>query len=265
MHLTPANEPVLAHYGNVDHQPGCLEGAHDAPLAIDWPLVEPAVLPATLPSHPRLRFGRFYRRGPQAGADYHDVLSLGGNRFAITMADISGPGAGAAAAMIRAAVRSHAGRHDDSGSLLHYINEHFRFLWHEALFATALCAVVDTRRRTVRLACAGHRTPLLARPGAAVMPLAVHGTGPLGGSGLIVTSEYDLHSGDRLLFYSDGIINRENSAGMRYEIGRLMSALEDTRTVAAADAVDRLARDNDGFARGSDARDDQTLLMVGIG
>ena len=91
MHLTPANEPVLARYGNVDHQPSCLEGNHDEAMAMDWLRVEPALLPATLPSHPRLRFGRFHRHGRQTAADYHDVLSLGGNRFAITMADISGP------------------------------------------------------------------------------------------------------------------------------------------------------------------------------
>lgn len=216
----------------------------------------------TLPTHPRLRFGRFHRSGRLAGADYLDVLNLGGNRFAIAMADVSGPGASAAAAELRTVVRGQAGRHDDAGSLLHYINQYLQDLRNEAVFATGICAVIDTRRRTLRIARAGHPAPLLARKGSDVAPLRLHHTRPLGDVQLILTSEFDLCSGDRLLFYTDGITSRDSAARGRYDVERLTSALQETRELSAAHAVDCLATDIERLEGDHAPDDDQTLLMV---
>lgn len=215
-----------------------------------------------LPSHPRLQFGQFHRSGWLAGADYLDVLNLGGNRFAITMAEVSGPGAATAAAELRAVVRGNAGRHDDSAALLNHMNQYFQDLENEAVVATGICAVIDTRRRTLRLACAGHPAPLLAREGTGVTPLRVHHTTPLGDSGLILTSEFDLSSGDRLLFYTNGITSRESAGRGRYDVERLTSALQKTRELSPAGAVDRLAADVEQFGSDHAPDNDQTLLMV---
>jgi sigma-B regulation protein RsbU (phosphoserine phosphatase) len=214
-----------------------------------------------LPSHPRLDFGRFHRSGRFAGADYLDVLNLGGNRFAIALADVSGPGAAAATAELRTVVRGHAGRHDDSGSLLHHINQYFHDLHDEAVLATGICAVIDTRRRTLQIARAGHPAPLLAREGAHVAPLRLHPTVPLGNTQLILISKFDLCSGDRLLFYTDGIASCGSAGRGRYDVDSLGSALRDTRELSAAGAVDHIGTD---IERISDGRspDDQTLLMV---
>jgi phosphoserine phosphatase RsbU/P len=249
MDVTGVNDHRFARYFSVDEQ------------LLQEPFPVKELRPAILPSHPRLQFGRFYRPG-QAGTDFHDVMNLGGNRFAIAMADVSGPGAAAAAAMIRTTVRGHARRDEDSASLLHHINEDFRHLWHDGVFATGICAVVDTRRRTLRVASAGHPAPLLARQRAAVMPLLVHRTMPLGNIGLIVTSEYELHSGDRLLFYTDGVTDHASGENGRYDINRLASALQEVREFPPAVAVDCLANDIERFAGGDEPHDDQTLLLL---
>jgi phosphoserine phosphatase RsbU/P len=253
---------VGAQSGSLDHQPG------HRPESFGWLPQEPLEVLAPfrlpLPSHPRLQFGRFYAPGQFSAGDYHDVMNLGGNRFAIVMAHISGPRAGAATAAIRSAVDTRRGRHADAGSLLHHLREHFQNVWHEGLSATGLCAVIDTRRRTMQLACAGHQNPLLAREGAAVMPLLLHDTKPLDRTGLIVISEYDLHSGDRLLFYTNGVTDRVNADGTRYGVNRLASSLAQTRDAAAAVGVGRLANDVERFADGHEPQDDQTMLLAGI-
>lgn len=254
MDVTPVNNPGFARYFSVAQPDVYLPGS--------LPLPEP--FPAELPLHPRLQFGRSWRRANHGGADYHDIINLGGNRFAIALADVSGPAAASAATMIRTVLRGRAGRHEDAGSLLHYMSEHFHYLWNDTVFATGMCAVVDPRRRTVRLACAAHSAPLLARQGAPVMPLLVHNTMPLGNSSLIVTTEYELRAGDRLLFYTDGVIARESAGGSRYGVDRLRTALETTRELPATLAVDCLEKDIEGFATGHEADDEQTLLMVAI-
>jgi phosphoserine phosphatase RsbU/P len=252
MHATSVSDALFPRYSSVGQQPG-------------HPLV-PEPLPFdgvdTLPSHPRLRFGRFHRSGRLFGADYHDVLNLGGNRYAIAMVDVSGPGGPAAAATLRTVVRGHSGRHADPGSLLHRVNQYFHDLRNEAVFATGVCAVIDTRRRTLRLACAGHPAPLLAREGAEVRSLGLHPTMPLGNNGLIVISEFDLCRGDRLLFYTDGFTDRKNGECGRYDVDRLTSAMQKTRELSVASAVECLANDIERFGSGQESEDDQTLLMV---
>jgi serine phosphatase RsbU (regulator of sigma subunit) len=268
MHLTSVSDSRFPRYGSVDEQSAHL-GDEQSPSLDRFERFFPEPLPfeglTTLPSHPRLRFGLFHRAGRRAAVDYLDVLNLGANRFAIAMATVSGPGASAAAAMLETTVRGHAGRHADSGSLLHHIDQYFHNLRNEAVLATGISAVIDTRRRTLQLACAGHPAPLLARQGAGVTSLRLHRTMPLGNIGLILTSEFELCRGDRLLFYTDGATNRDSAERVRYDVDRLTSALQETRELSVAGAVDCLANEIERFAGGHEPDDDQTLLMVAFG
>jgi len=190
------------------------------------------------------------------------VLNLGGNRFAIVMAHVSGPGAPVAAAGLRHVVGGHAGRHADSGSLLDHMNQYFQDQANDALVATGICAVIDTRRRTLRLAYAGHPPPLLAREGAGVAPLRLHRSMPLGTIGLMLISELDLRSADRLLFYTDGSTSGETAEPGGYDVERLTAALQKTGELSPARAVDYLAADIGRCGGDHAPDDDQTLLMV---
>jgi serine phosphatase RsbU (regulator of sigma subunit) len=85
---------------------------------------------------------------------------------------------------------------------------------------------------------------------------------PLGKGALILMSEFDLCSGDRLLFYTDGITSRESAGSRRYDVGMLTSALAETLDLPAEHAVDCLADDIERSEGGHAPDDDQTLLMV---
>jgi len=225
------------------------------------------LLPRVLPSQASLTFGPFYRTSRHAGGDYYDVIDLGDERVAVIVADVSGHGASAAIvmAMIRTILHTPAGCSDDPGAVLTYINRHFQYLWEGSIFATAILAVIDMRAETIRVACAGHPPALLVREGEAVRPLAADSTVPLLMMDLehIPTATHPLMRGDRLLFYTDGITDRENEAGAPYEVDRLSIALEAARRFPAGAAVNALVADIEFFADGREPDDDQTLLLVG--
>jgi sigma-B regulation protein RsbU (phosphoserine phosphatase) len=226
------------------------------------------ILPAALPVHPSAHFAAFYQTSRHAGGDYYDVLDLGDDRFGILVADVSGHGARAAIvmAMIRAVVHTYPGVPDDPAAVLNYLNRHFRYLWDTAMFATGLYGVLDVRRHTLRLACAGHPPPMRLHADGRVESLPVDGAMALLWDEFdrLPCSEHPLEPGDRVVFYTDGITDRESADGSFYDIERLMSALARDGSRAPDAIVQRIVADLETFAAGHEPGDDQTLLVVGV-
>ena len=226
------------------------------------------ILPAAMPLHPTVSFAAYYETSRHAGGDYYDVLPLGADRFAIMVADVSGHGAPAAIvmAMIRAVLHTFPGEADDPPAVLHHINRHFRFLWDTAMYATAIYGVLDVRRGTFRVSSAGHPLPLIVRNGHEVTPVALDNVMCLlwDELGDVPCLEQVLHPGDRLVFYTDGITERQGQDGM-YDPERLTAALARAGKQMPAQIVEDLVADFAAFAGGHEADDDQTLLVVGIG
>ncbi len=225
------------------------------------------ILPAALPSGMGVTFAAYYRTSLYAGGDYYDVFPLPDGQFGVIVADVSGHGAPSAIvmAMIRAAVHAFPGFACDPAEMLRYLNRHFEFLWESPMFATALCALIDPRERSVTIACAGHPPPLLLRERhVSVMP--VDATMPVLMMDLpkIPDLRHALRSGDRLMFYTDGVTERQNPADDMYDLPRLTASLERTADQAPADQVLALVKDLDGFAGEREPDDDQTLLLIEI-
>jgi sigma-B regulation protein RsbU (phosphoserine phosphatase) len=226
------------------------------------------ILPSALPADPALDFAAYYRTSRYAGGDYYDVLSLGGRRFGLIVADVSGHGASAAIvmAMIRAVLHASRDARDDPAGLLRALNQHFCYLWETATFATALYGVIDAGRRTLQIACAGHPPPLLLRGEATAAPLAIEAVPALFWAELtaIPVVRHDLQPGDRLVFYSDGITERHGPNDTFFEIERLIASLSAPGTRSPQAIVDRLVADLDTFAAGLEPEDDQTILVGAI-
>ncbi|MCC7241930.1 MAG: SpoIIE family protein phosphatase [Acidobacteria bacterium] len=227
------------------------------------------LLPRTMPADAGAAFAAFYQTSRHAGGDYYDVIALGGRRFGVMVADVSGHGAPAAIvmAMIRAVLHTFPGVPDDPLAVLTHINRHFDFLWDTAMFATAVYGVLDVERRTWRAVSAGHPTPLLIRPGREVVPAA-------GGSAMMLLfrdlgnvecPEQRLEPGDRLVVYTDGITDRQAPNGTLFDQDRLTTSLARSAASSPEAIVSAVMTDLERFAGGREADDDQTLVVMGLG
>jgi sigma-B regulation protein RsbU (phosphoserine phosphatase) len=223
------------------------------------------ILPPQLPPIGDLTFSAYYQTSRYVGGDYYDVVRLPNDQCGVLIADVSGHGATSAIimAMIRAAFHACPTPPVDPPAVLHYINRQFRFLWGSPLLATAFYTVIDSKTHRMSIAGAGHPAPLRVR-GTMVEPLQFDGTMPLLLADLqeIPLCEERLEPGDRLLFYTDGITERENAAGAMYELSRLRDALSRSNTLPSGEILQAIIRDVDAFAAGEEANDDQTLLLV---
>ena len=226
------------------------------------------LLPPTMPAHPAIGFGTYYRTSRHAGGDYYDVLPLSGGRLGILVADVSGHGAPAAIvmAMIRAVVHTYPGTADDPPAVLHYINRHFEFLWETPMYATAVYAVLNPERRTICLSSAGHPPPLQAPIGADVLTPVLDTSLCLLWQelGEVPCTEFRFGPGDRWCFFTDGITDRQAPDGTMFDLERLSASLARHRASAPSEIVSGIIGDLDEFSGAQEPEDDQTLLLVGF-
>jgi sigma-B regulation protein RsbU (phosphoserine phosphatase) len=226
------------------------------------------LLPRVLPERPGVELAAHYHTSRHAGGDYYDVLDLGDRGLGLFVADVSGHGAPAAIvmAMLRAVLHSY-GEPGNPAAVLRHLNQHFHYLWDTSMFATAIYGVLEPGSHRLRLACAGHPPPLLYQRGTArVAPAPVDGVLPLLLMAIddVPTTEIQLQTGDRLLFYTDGVTERIAPNGGMYDGERLAQALEAAASRPASEIVRQLTADIEAFAAGQEAEDDLTLLVLGL-
>jgi serine phosphatase RsbU (regulator of sigma subunit) len=134
-------------------------------------------------------------------------------------------------------------------------------------FITAAYVLIDTEKRRVRYAGAGHPPLLLREQQTGGARQAVQ-------NGLILgwlpgatysAAEASFQEGDWLLLYTDGIPETTNSADEQYGEERMQAFLVEHAEGTAADFADGLLQDRaqwTGRAQAQDPDDDVTLIPV---
>ncbi|WP_282699733.1 SpoIIE family protein phosphatase [Streptomyces sp. CC219B] len=167
-----------------------------------------------LPSHPPVTGGlevasRYQPAGATAevGGDWFDVIPLDDGKTALVVGDVMGSGVNAAATMgrLRTATNALASLDLDPARLLEHLDRTTEGLDHS--IATCVYAVHDPRLRQCRIANAGHLPPVRLRDGQPPELLELPTGAPLGVGGVdFCTTTVALEPGDRLVFYTDGLV-----------------------------------------------------------
>ena len=199
------------------------------------------------------------------GGDYYDYLTLDGGIF-VTIADVSGKGAGPALIMasvqasLRAYFRYGHTRLDNAAielnHLLHRNTEESRYM-------TAMLTRLEPSEGRLHYLNAGHVHPVLVRSGGAVERLD-RGSTVLGLFPRIETevATCELGSGDLLAMYTDGLSEAEDPAGAVFDDARIVEALTETRRRSAREVCGDLLSRARAFAGSRSLRDDLTLVVL---
>jgi GAF domain-containing protein len=174
--------------------------------------LQQGLLAIEVPPMDRWRVGAVYEPAggeAEVGGDFFDVFEVDGGLVALSVGDVSGKGAEAAAgtAMAKYMLRAFAMRNASPGSVLFHLNNALAQGFHEDSFATLVFAVFDPATGTCQVATGGHPPPLVYRAASG----AVEAVNP-GGTvlGAFEGQRYDqevisLEGRDVFLAYTDGL------------------------------------------------------------
>jgi phosphoserine phosphatase RsbU/P len=222
--------------------------------------LQEALFPKSSPLVPGYQISGFSVPAGAVGGDWYDFIPLSQGRWALVLADASGKGTAAALMMsaARGILRSLAENCAQPGEVLDCLNRLLLNDFPVGRFVTMLYAVLDPASRTLTLANAGHPWPLLANGSAAHVISGANGL-PIGfAQESFSQTSVQLAPGSRVLFYSDGISEAENTTGEEYSRQRLPQLLSSDRSLCAEKVLDDV-RD---FAAGRGLQDDATAIVV---
>jgi serine phosphatase RsbU (regulator of sigma subunit)/anti-anti-sigma regulatory factor len=232
-------------------------------------IIQRALLPQTAPNLSDFHVHALYRPSQNVGGDLYDVARLDDRRVVLLIADAAGHGL--SAAMLAVLFRSQLPFVDpdsraphDPRDVLRAVNRSLcEALPAPGLFLTAIYCLLDTERREVTVASAGHPPLFWIRRQRGIE--RVFHTGPA--LGLYPDADFTqkriaLERGDGLLLYSDGLYERF-SGGDGPPSGRIAAALQRKAEPDPSLFERLLAPSRDFEADGDDVpQDDVTLLML---
>jgi len=224
------------------------------------------LLPESLPQIDGLKLAVHYETCRYTGGDYYDLLELPNGRGAILVADVEGHSAPATVmmAMTCALFRSCSACLDEPDKMLSHINDNLCKMNMDA-FVTAIYAVYDIGSGNLKIARAGHPLPLCHRPSekkATEIPcegVFLMGFKPYSS---VPVTEISLQTGDRLLFYTDGVTDRFSETQEPYGTNRLLHQFETAVTDDPSADLKGIIDDLSRFAAGRPADDDQAMLLM---
>jgi sigma-B regulation protein RsbU (phosphoserine phosphatase) len=211
-----------------------------------------------------LRFVFEINVGRLVTGDLFDIFPIDEDRVAICFGDVSGQGVGAAILMtaILAHLRATLAAHGDPAASVHDLNVYVVDRSAHNMFASLWLGVFDRRDRTLRYVDAGHGHWWLRRTDAS-------GESPPAERWLLVgidtdahycASEVELQPGDRIVLYSDGVIEPRNEAGDMFGAEGLIEALRES--TSCEDDLARVLAALNAFTGGVPLTDDTTIASV---
>jgi phosphoserine phosphatase RsbU/P len=198
--------------------------------------------------------------------DLYDFLSYGTQQVGVALGDVSGKGSAAAlyGAVATGILRSLSPHKLQPAELLRQLNQLVCDRRVEGRYMTICFATWQKARHRLRVANAGQTQPLLWKDGH-VEQIKLTGF-PIGIFDDATYEEWNvrLHSGDILVFFSDGLTEAANQDGKFFGTRHLKNVLAANSHLNSSDLADRLLGEVQEFTQGGAITDDRTLVVMKV-
>ncbi|MFZ2491088.1 MAG: PP2C family protein-serine/threonine phosphatase, partial [Thermoanaerobaculia bacterium] len=207
-----------------------------------------------------------YRAATEIGGDYFDFLPQPNGEIGIAFGDVSGHGltSGIVMAMAKAALLVQVDNDSSPRAVLDVLNDIVIRTAPKRILMTFFFGVLDPATQRLRFSSAGHLDPYVFRAATRKLePLSSWGF-PLGVKRREPFREHtvEFSEGDRLVLYSDGLIEALDDDGDPFGFDRFEKTILDSGHLDADEMKKALLAAVRKFTRNRPPEDDQTLVVV---
>lgn len=227
--------------------------------------IQQSALPASLPKSRFWDISAVCLPMKAIGGDFYDYHQVDEKNLGVIVGDVSGHGIPAAltVSMFKIAFSLQKTNADNPKLLIENINK-ILYGHCENNFITAAYVFINTEEQVIYYTNAGHPPIFLWNVNAQKLtPLSTKGIGV----GLHASPEYQMLShkiekGDRIIMYTDGILEARHESGEMYEESRLIKAITENSNLKAGEIMDHIVEEVDKWSEIQD--DDLTMAVIDI-
>jgi sigma-B regulation protein RsbU (phosphoserine phosphatase) len=229
--------------------------------------IQTGFLPVKPPQIPGWQLTAALEPSRQTSGDFYDFIPLPDSRLGIVIADVADKGAAAALfmALSSSLIRTYAARYvDQPERVLAETNRRILADTHTDLFVTVFYAVLDPAAGTLLYSNAGHNPPY--HFSGDTLPQQLTKTGiPVG---ILEDSAWESRSlqlvpGDRLVLYTDGVTEAQDSQRAFFGTERLLSTIQSNLERPAQEIQETILTAIHQFVGGVPQFDDIALVVLG--
>ena len=224
-----------------------------------------------LPPPPELDgwdFDVHYQPAGEVGGDFYDFLPMGDGRLGILAADASGKGLAGALLMVeaRAMIRAMASMAGSPREILTAVNRVLLRDLRKGTFVTIFFALLDTVKRSLTMASAGH-TPMLVWREKSQTVVRLQPRGFVLGAASearfgtsLDEGSVELQPGDRFLLFTDGVSELMNPVSDEFGMERLEAWMSKNSQMSSLAFIRSLNNELEGHRAGQVQSDDITIV-----
>lgn len=234
--------------------------------------IQHMLLPRSFPKVEGFDIASFYRAAKEVGGDYFDFVWVDPDTLGLVVADVSGKGVPGSLVMtmIRTTLRLEARGNRDAADVLSKVNRFVSDDIKKGMFVTMFYIVLDSRRRRIDFASAGHN-PLILYRNKTQKSYYLNPEGfPVGISfqdkrlfdESIHSDHLSLYQGDLLIAYTDGLTEAMNANRELFGEERFLSAIRKYAHLNVNEFVENIRQEIQNFTQGFAQNDDITLVAI---
>jgi PAS domain S-box-containing protein len=227
--------------------------------------IQKSLIPAFSPNMGAIRIAWIFEPCVQVGGDLFNFFLSDENRISFYMLDACGHGVSAALIAAAAAQSLHSAdelKITRPQTVLNSLNRVFPFERFDSFF-TISYATIDAAKGQLVYSNAGHPPPILQHADGSLEILNYHGPVIGLGSGAVFSQEERiLMPGDKLILYTDGVLDHQNPSGEMFGQTRLVETLQQCRDAPLQQAMQSIKNSLFKFSNSENSDDDITLLMI---
>lgn len=232
--------------------------------------IQRSLLPQYLPGNGAVRMAWHFEPCRLIGGDIFNIHYPNKNRIDLYILDVCGHGVSAALVAVSVSQFLHSegnlseeqSKWHPPSSILDSLEHAFPFERFDTYF-TMLYMTIDISQGTLAYGSAGHPPPVLLRSNGKMEVLDLHG--PVIGFGRDNTfshEEKSLRPGDKVVLYTDGILEAHNPEGEIYGKHRLYETLAGCKNSSPKETTDKIYNEVRRFAKTTEFEDDVSILVL---